>query len=231
MNLKKELSNALTLRPLRKYLDHKRRRTVFYDAFSRFRENPGAGVADHTLLRKLIYGWDNESWSAWTEYLSACLKACEDVDGPVLECGSGLSSLLMGVVLQDRGGHLHSLEHHPEWALRQRRFLDRFDIRSVTVHDSPIKPYGDYDWYGPAMDQLPSGFAMVICDGPPGVTKGGRFGMLPVMRDRLASGCRIFVDDAARPDERSMLDRWSQSEGREYSIYGDEKPYGVLQLA
>jgi hypothetical protein len=231
MNLKQELTNALTLRPIRRYLDHKHRRSIFYEAFARFRQNPRAGLADDALLHQLIHGWDNESWSAWTEYLQACLLACWETGGPVLECGSGLSSLLMGVVLQDRGGELHSLEHHGEWAARQRAFLDRLDIRSVTLHQVPIVAYQDFDWYKPPLEKMPGGFQLVICDGPPGCTRGGRFGMLPVMRERLAPGCRLYVDDAQRPEEASMLARWAALEGRDFTIYGSEKPYGVLQLA
>lgn len=231
MNLKKELSNALTLRPLRKYLDHKRRRGVFYQAFAQFRRNPQAGLSDETLLRKLIYGWDNESWSAWTEYLQACLLACSESEGPVLECGSGLSTLLMGVVLQERGQQLHSLEHHEQWAARQRRFLDQLDIRSVTLHLAPISSYGTFDWYQAPLEKMPRDFNLVICDGPPGSTRGGRTGMLPIMRKQLAPHCRIFVDDVNRPDESAMLKRWAEQEGRQSSTFGKEKPYGVLQLA
>lgn len=231
MNLRKELTNALTLRPIRKFLDHQHRRTIFYEAFARFRQNPRAGLRDETLLHQLIHGWDNESWSAWTEYLQACLLSCWDTGGPVLECGSGLSSLLMGVVLQERGGELHSLEHHPEWAARQRAFLERLDIRSVTLHQVPIIAYEGFDWYKPPLEKLPGAFRMVVCDGPPGCTRGGRSGMLPVMRERLGHGCKVFVDDVQRSAEAEMLALWARQEGRGFVTYGTEKPYGVLELA
>ena len=78
---------------------------------------------------------------------------------------------------------------------------------------------------------MPRDFNLVICDGPPGTTRGGRTGMLPIMRKQLAPHCRIFVDDVNRPDESAMLKRWAEQEGRQCNTYGKEKPYGVLQLA
>ena len=37
---------------------------------------------------------------------------------------------------------------------------------------------------------------------PPGSTRGGRYGLLTVLGERLAPGCTILLDDAGRPDER-----------------------------
>ena len=41
---------------------------------------------------------------------------------------------------------------------------------------------------------------------------GGR-GLLPVMRSRLGEGCAILLDDAQRPEERSVLSRWASEWG------------------
>lgn len=73
---------------------------------------------------------------------------------------------------------------------------------------SPLKDYGDFCWYDAPLESMPDSFSLVICDGPPGATKGGRYGLVPFMRDRLRSGCVILLDDAEREEERTIAARW-----------------------
>jgi hypothetical protein len=60
---------------------------------------------------------------------------------------------------------------------------------------------------------MPKQFSLVICDGPPGSTKGGRYGLLPVMGDRLPPGSTILLDDAGRADEAKLIKRWESEAG------------------
>lgn len=91
-----------------------------------------------------------------------------------------------------------------------------------------LASYGDYTWYVPPLEQMPSGFGLVICDGPPGDTLGGRYGMLPVMKTRLARHCVILLDDVQRPAEREVAERWARELGTTYRSVGMEKPFAVL---
>ena len=173
----------------------------------------------------LIYGWGNEGWSAWDEYLKGCLDAARSAPGPILECGSGLSTLLVGVIAQRMGNTVWSLEHNAEWARRLERELARYGITSVRVFVSPLHDYGAFHWYRPPLSALPADFSIVICDGPPGSTPGGRTGMLPVMRSRLAPGCVILLDDAERGQEQAIAAKWAEELGTEIRIHGTRKPY------
>ena len=74
---------------------------------------------------------------------------------------------------------------------------------------APLRSYGEYQWYTPPRDAMPGRFSLVICEGPPGHTPGGRYGLLPVMHDRLAPGTVILLDDAARESEAQMLLKWT----------------------
>jgi len=53
-------------------------------------------------------------------------------------------------------------------------------------------------------------FSLIVCDGPPGNSKGGRYGLLPIFGDRMTPETRILLDDADRPGEQEVLDRWKQ---------------------
>jgi hypothetical protein len=74
-----------------------------------------------------------------------------------------------------------------------------------------MKSYGAFDWYTlPA--NLPHDFDLVICDGPPSATKGGRYGLVPVCADRIANS-KILLDDAERPEEQAVMLRWEKEFG------------------
>lgn len=75
------------------------------------------------VLRDLIGGWGNRSMSAWADFIRAFLGCARETEGPILECGSGLSTVLLGLVAARTGSRVYSLEHHAIWADRVRRVL------------------------------------------------------------------------------------------------------------
>lgn len=182
------------------------------------------------LIDRLVRGWGND-WSARTEYLSAILDHLNETAGPVLECGSGLSTLLIGQRCQQLGRQLWVFEHHSGWADRVESALRKHKIASTHICRTTIVPYSDFDWYDPK--SLPAGlcFDVVVCDGPPADTRGGRYGLLPVVGERLHSRSRIYLDDAARPDEQAILSRWQSEFGGSCQIEGQTHPYAVVRVS
>ena len=212
---------------LERRLGRRYQQFVFWRAMRRFmRDLPQTSQGfDPQLLSELVQGWGN-SWSAQHEYLSACLEHVRDSDGPILECGSGLSTILAGAVAQSRGTRMWSLEHEPKWAARTQKYLDKYRIHSVTMAVAPIRSFGDFDWYSlPSLQTIPGKIALVICDGPPGGTRGGRYGLVPVMLEKLRPDCTILLDDGARDDERAIAARWGQMLATNPELIGKDKPY------
>jgi predicted O-methyltransferase YrrM len=200
---------------------------VFWRSMRRYlREVAEAREAtDPQLLNELVRGWGN-SWSAQHEFLEASLRETRATDGNILECGSGLSTVLIGAVAQARGLRVWSLEHEPKWADRVRQTLRKYRIHSVTVCMAPVRSYGDFDWYAQtSLQSLPGKISLVICDGPPGATRGGRYGLVPVMLDKLRADCTILLDDGARDEERSIAARWSRLLKANPEFIGSEKPF------
>jgi hypothetical protein len=195
----------------------------------KFLRDPAApDVRRDGVLHGLIYGWGNESWSAMDEYLAACIQSALVTKGPILECGSGLSSLVVGAIAKRRGIGHWALEHSPEWAAKVQRHLDRYRIDSANVCVAPLKNYGEFDWYDPPIGSLPESFGLVICDGPPYWNKGGRFGLVPVLRSKLNPPCVILLDDATREQERTIAKRWAAELGASNQTLGTAKPYMKL---
>jgi hypothetical protein len=198
----------------------------FDAAMRRFIDDPAAAIEpDSGLLAELIAAWGNTGWSAQDEYLRLCIEHALAARGPTLECGSGLSSLLLGVAASRRGHEHWALEHLPAWGDKVSRAAARHHIEGVRLCDAPLKSYAGFVWYDVSALALPPAFSMVVCDGPPADTPGGRYGLVPVMRDALQAGCVILLDDAEREHERTIARRWQGELGATHEVIGRHKPF------
>lgn len=191
---------------------------------------PAGEVPSPRLLEALQLGWANEGFAAQTAYLQAVAQMAAITPGPILECGSGLTTILVGLLAGRRGVPTCSLEHVPEWRVRVTKVLERFAIPNVVVCSAPLRSYGDFEWYEAPLASMPLEFQLVICDGPPGTTLGGRYGLLPIMREKLPKGCVILVDDAARPGEVEVLRRWKNETRLSVSSGAQDESFAIVTL-
>jgi hypothetical protein len=66
-------------------------------------ENLAPGqVPDRRLLSELIVGWSNDGFVANLKYLEEVAKRSVDTKGPILECGTGITTILMGILCGKR---------------------------------------------------------------------------------------------------------------------------------
>ena len=127
---------------------------------------------------------------------------------------------------------MHSLEHDPDWAAATRASLAREDLNAwATVVDAPLEPHPKAVdggcWYAArALDELPrDGVDVLLVDGPPGNEPSialSRYPALPALRSRLVPGARIILDDADRPGERWVVDRWEAETGARFERLDEE---------
>lgn len=134
----------------------------------------------------------------------------------IVECGSGVSTIVLARCLQLNGaGHLYSLEHDAPFAQTMRDEMARQGLsQRVTVLVAPLRPLAlngrQWLWY--ALEALPDApIDMLVIDGPPGRTQPlVRYAAGPVLFGRLAPGAVAFLDDADRGKERRVLGRWAR---------------------
>lgn len=193
------------------------------------RYRPG-GRIPLLALTDAVYGWGNEGWSADEDYLARVLTEAATAKGAIVECGSGLSTLLLASVARNTGSHIHSLEHNALWRARVMTTLAQHGLTEYsTVHYTPLRNYGEFDWYTvPA--SLPRGISLVICDGPPSTTEGGRHGVLPMLRPLMASTCTLLMDDANRDSEMDIMARWEREYGARSEEYETEKGFARVTV-
>ncbi len=201
-------------------------------ALNKLRRDPEAILGSRgDVIADLINGWGNTGWSASPGYLKACMRQALASRGPMLECGSGLTTLTVGVIAAHTGNTLYVIEHSREWFTRVQESLDALGIGSVSVIYAPLKDYGDYHWYEISHEMNRHRYAMVICDGPPGDTPGGRYGFMPLLGRCLTDGCVILLDDASREAEQETARRWCDEQNLDCQVAGDvDSPYFRLTL-
>lgn len=157
------------------------------------------------------------SWAASPDLLRYLFEAARAPGvRHVLECGSGVSTLVLAYGLRAQGsGRVVALEHLAEYAELTRTALRDHQLEDwAEVRLAPLTPVElaeeSWPWYH--LDAVPAGpFDLILVDGPPGETRAhARFPALPLLYDRLAPGGRVILDDYAREDERRLAEMWSE---------------------
>lgn len=186
-------------------------------------------MAATTLTRLLESGPPlyEDAWSLGRPALESVLAEVDTGRRVVVECGSGLSTILIARRLRELGdGHVASLEHDPGFAMACRRQLQRESLADfAAVIEAPLRthPASGVGWYDPrALALLPAaGIELLLVDGPPAggrAIERSRYPALGELRPRLAPGAVVILDDARRPGERWALGRWRSEEGFAYEL-------------
>jgi len=168
-----------------------------------FGQAPGGGT-----LADLRYAWGNDGYSASLEYAGEVAAQAVRTKGPILECGTGFTTILLGILAAHHGIEVWCLEQSSEWYRRINATLYRLQIPNIHVSHVRMREYGEFHWYDPPLQSMPGQFRLVICDGPPGSTLGGRFGLLPVMGAHLRPEAVVLLDDTQRSTEIETIRRW-----------------------
>lgn len=193
-------------------------------------------------------------WSAAPDFMALIVEhALATQPGSIFECSSGLTTLMLARCCQMNGhangnvnsqGHIYSLENGQEYAANTRSYFERYGLDDyATVIDAPLEKMtinGDeFLWYSldgisthiPAQIQPPS-IDMLVIDGPPGfIQMNSRYPALPQLFGLLAEGCSIFLDDAAREDEKRIVALWlAEFPGLEHQYIDTERGCSLLTL-
>lgn len=163
-----------------------------------------AGETDRYLSEAIEY-WDSE-WVAAITTLATCVRMARAANGPIIEAGSGLSTILMAAVSNHQ---VWCMEHDPEHAQKLEREARKAGVNNIVLCLNPLKG-GFYD-IAEDRKHMPPLFALGVLDGPPRAY-GDRMAFL----DEFGDECRqIVVDDADNAGYAEKLRAWSDASGRE----------------
>lgn len=185
---------------------------------------------DDILLKRLIYGWGNQGFSAQVGYLQTCIEFALSSKKGILECGSGLTTILLGIITHKTNIRMLTLENSFIWAVRVRKMLTKRMLQNVYLHVTPLKDYGLYEWYNISGVEHFDNFDLIICDGPPAQVKGGRYGLLPVMGERIGKGATILLDDTIRNEEKLIIQQWSELKSISVSYVDENDQHAIIRI-
>jgi hypothetical protein len=75
-------------------------------------------------------------------------------------------------------------------------------------------------WYDLSKVEIPEAIDLLIVDGPPGTTqKLARYPAVPMLHEKLNKDAFILLDDGARPDERQIVEQWTEEFKMSHSEY------------
>lgn len=165
--------------------------------------------------------WDNIS-SAPVDLLSTLYWLAREARGPVLECGSGLSSLVMAAA----GAKVTVLENDPVWATKLRDAAELMKL-DVNLQCHALKG----GWYDTRFVDLDERWALVFCDGP-----WRAYGKRSLLFERMnVSGAVIVMDDMYDPDQSAPFEAWAADNGydvhRLTERFAVAKPMTVAELS
>ena len=158
----------------------------------------------------------------------------------VVECGAGISTLVMGYLLEKNGqGQMVTLEHDPVWAERVARWVTEHQLDAhVKVVYAPLVEQSvagkTYTWYDAAVYQplvATHAIDLLFIDGPPDyVHPDARFPALAFLRPYLSPRCVIVMDDTERQDEAKAARIWAEELDYQLELLAHlEKGAGVLR--
>jgi len=180
-------------------------------------------------IAQLQKQWSTERPRISRDYLSHTTRTALDANGPVVECGSGLTTILLGLVAERTGTPVMTFEHDPIHLQRIKAVMETNHIHSVDILHAPLIPYGDYDWYDVSQVSLPDHIQLIVCNGPPQqLTSGGRYGMWPLLESHMKPQCKILLDDYQQTSKRLVTEKWSSSTQLQVESFGRLAPFAEI---
>lgn len=133
----------------------------------------------------------------------------------VLEVSSGVSSVLIGLALKmNNYGNALSFEHDISYAEITRKNIEVNSVGDISIiMDCPLNDYlidGEtWKWYETRELTFTDKIDLLIIDGPPRATQNlARYPAIPLLHKYFSDNVIILLDDANRPDEVIIIEKW-----------------------
>jgi predicted O-methyltransferase YrrM len=156
-----------------------------------------------------VFKYAGNPWAADAGVLAMVTGIARKCRGPIIETGSGLSSVLMGAF----GERVYSLEHAEHYAAQTLAWAEEAGVENTGICCAPMKDF----WYDIDKFDLPRKFAFGFCDGPPRF-----FGTRMKFFELIAPRCTVIAVDDFQSDMTyaNKVRQWARDHGYEVQILG-----------
>jgi hypothetical protein len=171
-----------------------------------------AGNADIKTFEKLFMLWDNH-WSATPPMLLEAYNRANEKDGDILECGTGLTTIVMACAIKGTIKRIVSLENDETWIGKIAAKLLRYGLLdNVDLRYSPI--VGGWYYLAKPIGIIPS---LTICDGPE--RKYGRAGLFELPGLNVDNSV-LIMDDTNDPAMLDLAKAFAEKNGKTVDFRG-----------
>jgi hypothetical protein len=189
--------------------------------------NPGP--LPDILVSEICETWGDAQLNGADGFMSACLDVASRVTGPILQCGAGLSTLLLGLTAERSNVHLWTLEHHAHAANSARSWLHQYEIANAHVISAPADLMEDCVGYVVDANRLPANLGLVICEGSSAVPASAR-SILSRVGDRLDPNGIVLVHHVKRRRDAEFLAQWAKSRNASMVLKGKVEPWVKIAM-
>jgi hypothetical protein len=187
------------------------------------------GPLPDILVSEICETWGDAQLNGADGFLSACLDVASRTTGPILQCGAGLSTLLLGLAAERSGVHLWTLEHQSHAANSARSWLHQYEVANAHVISAPADLMEDCVGYVVDAARLPSNLGLVICEGSSAVPASAR-SMLTRIGDRLDPNSVVLVHHVKRRRDADFLVQWAKAHGASMVVKGKVEPWVKIAM-
>ncbi|MCK5446005.1 MAG: hypothetical protein KAI73_10305 [Rhodospirillaceae bacterium] len=149
----------------------------------------------------------NNPWGASDEVLIVAVAAARMADGPIVETGSGLTTVVMAAANPDH--KVWCLEHNKHFADQMIAMARACDVTNINIVHCEIED----GWYAiddADVDAMPAFYALGLNDGPPR-QMGDRMRFF----DFFGDACKVIIsDDADDAGYANQLTHWADDRDR-----------------
>jgi predicted O-methyltransferase YrrM len=158
-----------------------------------------------------VFRYGGNNYAADAGVLALVTGLARKCRGPIIETGSGLSSVLMAAASD--ANRVYSLEHLNHYAAQTLAWAEEAGVSNVGICCAPLKDF----WYDVEAFDLPRKFALGFCDGPPRMY-GTRMRFFEVLAPRCSA---VVVDDIKTDNNYARaVHEWAAANGRTVTILG-----------
>lgn len=208
------------LKPLAPLYDHMRarwRRRRVRLLVARLRNIERTHKAVMPLVRRLRDAWGNDSYTADIEFLDAMVTHMLTTRGPYLDCGSGISTVILGALVTGSRNEVWSLEQDAQWYGDMQQTLADLQLVNVRLLYAPLAIVSNVTWYTFDAPDFPAAFPLVICDGPAvrkshwpaDVFTAWRSGLVPELERRGVTFDTVLLDDGHDKRCPQLMAAWT----------------------
>ena len=162
---------------------------------------------DATILRLLpeLYAlWGTPLSPSTQSFLQSCIAHTKTCSGHVLQCGSSLDTLVLGIVCARQTDK----PTHQQRANLIRTRLTDYGITSVHVIVARPQMFADHVWYKVDASQLPKNFSLAVCEGGHSTPRGA-VGLIAKMQDQLNDDSVILAQHVREAKDHEFLTQWA----------------------